>query len=278
MMNLYNDTCFKCSKLITQQYSTSFSLGIKAFGKKFRNPIYAIYGFVRYADEIVDTFHEHDKSELIEDFKLDTFEAIESGISLNPVLQAFQLVVNQYQISLQHIETFFTSMEMDLYHTCYSRREYSNYIYGSAEVVGLMCLKVFCGDNEVLYLRLESYAKRLGAAFQKVNFLRDILADYEERGRVYFPGIGFDAFSATEKEIIEADIEQDFKKAVSGIKLLPAGARRGVYIAYVYYLDLFRKIRRMPPQTIVTKRVRISDRRKAWLMVQALVKNQLNVI
>ncbi len=186
---LFDQTTLECSRLITQRYSTSFTLGIKTLDKKFHLPIYAIYGFVRYADEIVDTFHDQDKAGLLERFKADTYEAIEKKISLNPVLHAFQLIVNEYQIDLDLIEAFLHSMEMDLDFKTYNDSRYNEYIYGSAEVVGLMCLKVFCGADNAEYERLKEPACKLGSAFQKVNFLRDLKSDYEERGRVYFPGV-----------------------------------------------------------------------------------------
>ncbi|RYZ98705.1 MAG: phytoene/squalene synthase family protein, partial [Sphingobacteriaceae bacterium] len=239
-MDLYDNTCFDCSKLITQNYSTSFSLGIKAFDKKFRNPIYAIYGFVRYADEIVDTFHDHDKEKLISDFKAQTFVAIKQKISLNPVLHAFQMVVNRYGIDHDLIEAFLISMEMDLHTRVYDEESYKAYIYGSAEVIGLMCLRVFCENDDKLYQALLPKACSLGSAFQKINFLRDVKADHEERGRIYFPGVNFDNFTEQDKKIIELDIKKDFDDGFEGIKLLPNGTKLGVYIAYIYYKTLFK--------------------------------------
>lgn len=277
-MNLYNETCFECSKIITNKYSTSFSLGIKAFSKELQYPIYAIYGFVRYADEIVDTFHDKDKSHLIAKFKADTKEAIELKISLNPVLQAFQEVVNKYNITFDLIEAFLKSMEMDLDKTTYTDASYNEYIYGSAEVVGLMCLRIFCDGDEAKYQDLLPQARRLGAAFQKINFLRDIAADFDERGRTYFPGVDFTQFTEKDKKEIESDIKADFDDALAGIKRLPSGAKLGVYIAYVYYLQLFKKIKHTSSATISSKRIRISDSHKLFLMAQALVKNKLNYV
>ncbi len=277
-MDLYNDTCLACSKVITNKYSTSFSLGIKAFHKNLRLPIYAIYGFVRFADEIVDTFHDKDKQKLIAAFRNDTFTAIENKISLNPVLQAFQLIVNTYGIEHHLIDSFLKSMEMDLDKTAYSDDSYKEYIYGSAEVVGLMCLRVFCNNNQDLYKLLLPKAKSLGSAFQKINFLRDIKADYEERGRTYFPKVDFEKFTETDKTLIEHDIKADFDDAFIGIKQLPKGAKTGVYIAYIYYLQLFKKIKQTKAQTISEKRIRVSDTQKLWLMAQALVKNKLNFV
>lgn len=264
---LFDQTTFECSRLITQRYSTSFTLGIKTLNKKYHLPIYAIYGFVRYADEIVDTFHDQDKKSLLELFKKDTFKAIEDGISLNPVLHAFQLIVNQYKIDLDLIEAFLHSMEMDLDFKTYDDSKYHEYIYGSAEVVGLMCLKVFCEGNDAEYQRLKEPACKLGAAFQKVNFLRDIKSDYEERGRVYFPGVDFLTFDKTTKTTIEADIQKDFDEALIGINNLPIGAKMGVKVAYLYYQKLFDKIKTLPPEVITQERIRIPNSRKISLLL-----------
>jgi phytoene synthase len=277
-MNLYNETCFECSKLVTSKYSTSFSTGIKAFDKKIRNPVYAIYGFVRLADEIVDTFHYYDKQQLIRDFRLETFKAIEDRISLNPILNSFQIVVNDYEIATELIDAFLLSMEMDLDKKTYNAEAYKTYIFGSAEVVGLMCLKVFCGDDEQLYRKLLPNACSLGSAFQKVNFLRDVKADLEERGRTYFPGIDFKNFTETDKQRIEADIQKDFDDGFEGIKRLPDGCRLGVYIAYCYYLQLFKKITGISAITLMQKRVRISDTRKVSIYCRAVIKQKLNTI
>ncbi len=277
-MKLYNETCFECSKLITQSYSTSFSSGIAAFSKKFHYPIYAIYGFVRYADEIVDTFHDYDKQKLINDFKDQTFEAIELKISLNPVLQSFQQVVNKYKIDLNLIRAFLYSMEMDLIKSDYTESGYKEYIYGSAEVVGLMCLKVFCEGNDELHDKLMPTARSLGAAFQKINFLRDIQSDFEERGRTYFPNVDFKNFSETDKSEIELEIKKDFDHALQGIKQLPTESRRGVYIAYVYYTALFDKIKNTSASKVVNSRIRVSDNKKMILMGQAILKEKLNLL
>jgi len=278
MMDLYNQTCFECSKIITKSYSTSFSIGIRAFDKRFRYPIYSIYGFVRYADEIVDTFHQHNKHQLIKTFRAHTFEAIEQRISLNPVLQSFQEVVNSYGIDKTLIEAFLNSMEMDIDNTSHDQESYQRYIYGSAEVVGLMCLRVFCETNENLYQQLRPHARSLGSAFQKVNFLRDIKADLEERGRTYFPQINFDNFTELQKQEIEADILKDFEDAFKGIKRLPNGTKLGVYIAYIYYLKLFKKISRTPASEIVQKRIRVSDSHKMVLYLKAVVQQKLKVV
>lgn len=265
---LFEQTTFDCSRLITQRYSTSFTLGIKTLHRKYRKPIYAIYGFVRCADEIVDTFHNYDRKALLSKFKEDTYLAIREGISLNPVLHAFQRTVNRYHISLDLIESFLRSMEMDLDFTQYNDEMYNEYIYGSAEVVGLMCLKVFCEGNEAEYQRLRKPACKLGAAFQKVNFLRDIKSDFEERGRVYFPGVDFQKFDGHIKIAIENDIQKDFDEALLGIQELPKGAVLGVKIAYLYYLNLFYKIKGVDPNTITHQRIRIPNARKISLLLK----------
>lgn len=276
---LYQNSCVECSELITKRYSTSFSMGIRVFDKEFRNPIYSIYGFVRFADEIVDTFHEFNKRELLEDFRKETFKAITQGISLNPVLQAFQQVVNEYQIDHQLITDFLDSMEMDLHKSTYeSEALYNKYIYGSAEVVGLMCLQVFTKGDKNFYVQLAPYARSLGAAFQKINFLRDMNSDLEERGRVYFPGIDLSKFDEYTKQEILKDIQSDFDNALAGIRLLPKGARRGVYLAYVYYLNLYKNIRKATIEKIMAERIRVSDRRKALLLMNTVVRNSMNLL
>ncbi|MCC9165694.1 phytoene/squalene synthase family protein [Pontibacter harenae] len=277
-MELFKQTCLKCSKIITEAYSTSFTLGIKTLDRKFHAPIYAIYGFVRCADEIVDTFHDFDKRKLLADFKKQTYEAIETGISLNPVLHAFQAVVQEYKIDTEYIDAFLKSMEMDLDDHVYDRGLYKEYIYGSAEVVGLMCLKVFCEGDAEMFERLKKPACSLGAAFQKVNFLRDMQSDYQERGRVYFPKVDYLNFSNNCKVEIEADILQDFDEAYKGILALPSGARMGVYLAYVYYLKLFRKIQGLPATRILMERVRVPDNAKLAILLSSYVKYRFNVI
>ncbi|WP_421875378.1 phytoene/squalene synthase family protein [Marinoscillum sp.] len=277
-MDLFSETTLKCSKLITQHYSTSFTLGIKTLDKKYHLPIYAIYGFVRYADEIVDTFHGYDKEDLLNRFEADTYKAIEEKISLNPVLHSFQLIVNEYKIPLDLIDAFLHSMRMDLDNSAYTQEGYETYIYGSAEVVGLMCLRVFCEGKDESYQHLEPSAKRLGAAFQKVNFLRDLKSDFKDRGRVYFPGVNFEAFTEEDKRIIEEDIAADFEAALEGIKNLPKGAKAGVYLAYVYYLQLFKKIKNLPPTKILSERIRVPDQKKMLLLFKTLVLNRLNAL
>lgn len=278
MMELFDQTTYECSKLVTQRYSTSFTLGIKTLDKKFHLPIYAIYGFVRYADEIVDTFYENDQKDLLKRFKKDTFVAIEEKISLNPVLHSFQLVVNQYNIGHNLIEAFLHSMEMDLEDRTYDDSQYNEYIYGSAEVVGLMCLKVFCEDNEQQYEQLVPPARKLGAAFQKVNFIRDIKSDFEDRGRVYFPGVDFNDFTKSAKAMIEEDIQKDFDEALEGIKKLPKGAKMGVFLAYRYYLKLFNKIKKCPPSRIKEERIRIPDMRKMLILMTSYLQHSLRIV
>lgn len=277
-MNLYEETCFECSKLITTSYSTSFSIGIKAFHKRFHYPVYAIYGFVRYADEIVDTFHDFNKRELIQNFRNDTFAAIKQGISLNPVLHSFQLIVNAYHIEDELIHSFLNSMEMDIDNIIYNHEGYKTYIYGSAEVIGLMCLRIFCENDESLYQSLKSQACSLGSAFQKINFLRDVKADFEERGRTYFPEVNFHNFTDREKTLIEEDIKKDFDDGFEGIKRLPIGARLGVYIAYIYYLQLFKKIKSTPASVILQKRIRVSNPHKMALYAKAVLHKKLKLI
>lgn len=276
MTDLYSKTTFNCSRLITQYYSTSFTLGIKTLHKKFHMPIYGIYGFVRFADEIVDSFHGFSKATLFQKFKSDTYDAIYNKISLNPVLHSFQLVVNKYGIENELIEAFLKSMEMDLDYDTYNQTLYEEYIYGSAEVVGLMCLRVFCEGDQEKYKQLKAPAQKLGAAFQKVNFLRDIKSDFTERGRVYFPGVDFTSFKQSDKIRIEKNIHDDFKVALTGILQLPKGSRAGVYLAYIYYLCLFRKIKNLPPSKILNERVRIPDFQKILLLSKTLFLNRLN--
>jgi phytoene/squalene synthetase len=247
--------------------------------KKFHSPIYSIYGFVRFADEIVDTFHDYDKKKLLTSFTKDTYQAIEERISLNPILQSFQLVVNKYNIDHQLIDAFFHSMELDLEQASYDKKGYDEYIYGSAEVVGLMCLQVFCeGDNQQ-YESLKSPAKSLGSAFQKINFLRDFNDDYQEMGRLYFPNvINIENFSETVKKEIEVDILNDFEVGFEGIERLPKAAKFGVYVAYIYYLSLFRKITQKSAAELLSARIRISNLTKLGLLFTAFIRLRLNLI
>jgi len=275
---LYDNVCLHCSKLTTNRYSTSFSLGIRFLNKDFHLPIYAIYGFVRFADEIVDTFHEHNKHELLDRFKADTYRAIEEKISLNPILHSFQMVVNQYHIERELIDTFLRSMELDLSEKKYDQEGYEEYILGSAEVVGLMCLRVFLEGDKEKYNELKFYAQRLGSAFQKINFLRDLKADYQAMGRTYFPGVDMNEFDEKTKKSIEADIQKDFDDGLTGIKNLPKKSRFGVYVAYVYYLALFKKIENTPASVILNQRIRISNKKKYALFITSYFRHLFNAV
>lgn len=278
MMQLFHAVSEDCSQLVTKNYSSSFSSAIRLLHKDLRKPIHNIYGFVRFADEIVDTFHGYDKKYLMQEFKNETFGSIDRGLSLNPILNSFQRTVNQYEINLNLIHAFFNSMELDLSKKTYNRKEYEEYIYGSAEVVGLMCLHVFSGGNNELFEKIKEPAMALGAAFQKVNFLRDIKSDYAGLARVYFPNCDLSKFSYKDKKEIEEDIARDFKRAYQGIVALPTKARFGVYVAYRYYFSLFKKIKRMQPDRIMSERITIPDLYKAMIVLGAGVKNQLKLI
>lgn len=272
MDSLYNAISYNTSKLITKQYSTSFSLSIWLLGKELRNPIYGVYGFVRLADEIVDTYPGEDKAQLLHRFKTDTYLAIEERISLNPVLQAFQLVVNDYSIDKDLIEAFFSSMEMDLTHHDYNKVSYNQYIYGSAEVVGLMCLKIFLNGDQQEFDRLKGAARSLGAAFQKVNFLRDLKDDYVGRGRTYFPGLQYDKFTEESMAVIHQEIEKDFDIAYAGIMELPDSSRFGVYTAFTYYNHLYRKIKQLQVDELIKARVRVPNYLKLSMIVTNYVR------
>lgn len=278
MKELYDQVCRECSEHITKRYSTSFSSGIRAFDKKLRQPIYSIYGFVRFADEIVDTFHDQEKGLLLNEFKAETYKAIDRKISLNPVLNAFQEVVHRYGLEREMIDAFLNSMEMDLFFHNYQDSLYQTYIYGSAEVVGLMCLRVFMDGDEERYESLKPYAQALGAAFQKINFLRDMKSDYAERGRVYFPGVDFEHFTNQDKQLIEDDINADFEKGYEGIVQLPKGARFGVYLAYVYYTNLFKKIKKATAAKVKEERIRVGDSKKMYLLCSSAFKSTFNLI
>lgn len=279
MKEIFDKVSQRSSRMVTNSYSTSFSLGTLLLDKSIRSHIYSIYGFVRFADEIVDSFHDYDKTNLLHDFKKQTYESIEYGISLNPILNSFQNTVNEFKIDHELIETFLLSMEMDLHRSQgYTQESYDQYILGSAEVVGLMCLKVFCFGNETMYQALKFEAMKLGAAFQKINFLRDLNADYHELGRVYFPGIEIGAFDDRVKLEIEADIEKDFRTGYSGILKLPKKARFGVYVAYVYYYALFQKIKATPADVILHQRVRIPNTNKYGLLLSSYFKHSLNLL
>lgn len=278
MKQLFDSVSLACSKITTSTYSTSFSIGVNCLEKHIRGPIHAIYGYVRFADEIVDTFHEYDKKTLFYEFQEDTWKALERGISLNPILNSFQQVVHQYNIDYDLIKCFLKSMETDLYETEHTPETYNEYILGSAEVVGLMCLNVFTEGNKVMYNELKDSAMKLGAAFQKVNFLRDIKADFEGLGRTYFPNIDFQAFSEHDKKEIEKNIAIDFHHALVGIKKLPVASRLGVYIAYVYYMALFNKIKAIPSKHIMMQRVRISNFHKLFLLVSSYFRHSFKTL
>ncbi|MEP6675085.1 MAG: phytoene/squalene synthase family protein [Ferruginibacter sp.] len=278
MISIFHSVSQDCSRIITERYSTSFSSAIRLLHKDIRQPIHNIYGFVRFADEIVDTFHDYNKTELLAQFKNETYDSLNRGISLNPILHSFQLSVNKYNIPLTLIEAFFKSMEMDLSCTTYNSDGYADYIYGSAEVVGLMCLCIFCEGDMKMYEQLKPAAQALGAAFQKVNFLRDVKADYENLSRTYFPEVDFLNFTQHNKRQIEADIALDFKNAYEGILQLPARARFGVYVAYKYYLSLFKKIRKTQPANIMEERIRIPSYGKIFILAKAGLRRQLNIL
>ncbi|HVZ24998.1 MAG TPA: phytoene/squalene synthase family protein [Sediminibacterium sp.] len=278
MLQLFHEVSQDCSRLVTEQYSTSFSSAIRLLHKDLRTPVCNIYGFVRFADEIVDTFHQYNKTVLLDEFEQETYAAIERGISLNPILHSFQMTVNKYHVPMDLISAFLKSMRMDLDKQRYDNETYAEYIYGSAEVVGLMCLCVFCEGNTAQYEELKPYARSLGAAFQKVNFLRDLKADYEGLERVYFPGCDFRNFTCLDKASIERDIVADFQQAYRGIRLLPVKARFGVYVAYKYYLSLFHKIEKVKPQRIMKERIRIPDYGKLLILAKAGIRSQLNLL
>ena len=278
MMQLFHEVSNECSRITTRRYSTSFSSAIKLLHKSLQQDIYNIYGFVRFADEIVDTFHAYNKKDLLNEFREETYAAIERKISLNPILHSFQQTVHLYNIDICLIDTFFYSMELDLNKKQYDKTAYTQYIYGSAETVGLMCLYIFCEGNQNLYDELKGYAQNLGAAFQKVNFLRDVKNDFENLDRVYFPICDFRNFTESEKQVIEADIQNDFDNAYKGILRLPIKARFGVYVAYKYYLSLFQRIKKLQSQTILQQRIRIPNYGKAMILAKAGLRLQLNLL
>ncbi len=278
MKQLFDELSFEVSKETTKKYSTSFSLGILALSVEIRPAIYAIYGFVRLADEVVDSFHDYDKATLLKRLREQTIQAIDEKISINPILNAFQETVHRYQIEWSLIDTFLNSMEMDLGEIQYDPDLYNTYILGSAEVVGLMCLQVFVNGDKATYERLKPYAQKLGSAFQKVNFLRDLKDDYHLLGRSYFPNLNFQQFDRTIKSEIEHEIELEFKEALKGIKALPDSAKFGVYLAYSYYQCLFNKIKRTPPQKIMNQRVRINNGRKLSLMMSSYVQLKMSML
>lgn len=276
MKYLFDNLSVQVSKMTTQTYSTSFSLGIYFLNNRLRNAIYSVYGFVRVADEIVDSFEGFDKQYLLEKFKEETFQSIEKRISVNPILNSFQQAVYQYNIDQKLIEIFLKSMEMDLEKVDYTNEKYHQYILGSAEVVGLMCLRIFTEGDDKMYDELKPFAMKLGAAFQKVNFLRDLKDDYQLLGRTYFPNVDMSEFSISAKKQIEEEIDLDFRIALAGIKKLPRSSKGGVYLAYVYYLSLFNKIKKLPAHKILNERVRVNNGKKLGLMINSLVMNKMN--
>ncbi len=278
MKTLFDKISVRSSKIVTRAYSTSFSFGIYFLNKKFHSPIYSIYGFVRLADEIVDSFHDFNKVELLKRFRADTTLAIKERISLNPILNSFQKCVHQYNIEQVLIDTFLDSMEMDLSHSQHNKKSFDNYILGSAEVVGLMCLRVFTEGNNSNYENLKPGAMYLGSAFQKVNFLRDLKQDYNQLGRAYFPEANLESFDYTQKIKIESDIELDFILALNGIKKLPRSARLGVYVAFVYYKALFKKIKSVPAEKVMMERIRVTNKHKVGLLINSVIRHQFNTL
>ncbi|CAM4098167.1 phytoene/squalene synthase family protein [Flavobacterium sinopsychrotolerans] len=279
MKQLFDDVSFKCSKLVTKNYSTSFSLAVYMLSPSIRDAIYSIYGFVRFADEIVDSFHGFDKESLITEFEDEYYKSMERGISLNPILNSFQQTVKQYNISDDLIQAFLKSMKLDLIKSDYhSKAEYDDYIYGSADVVGLMCLKVFVAGDNKRYEQLKDEAMRLGSAFQKVNFLRDLKDDNLVLNRNYFPGVDLNSFDEKAKTAIINEIEEDFKVAYQGIVKLPIEAKFGVYTAFVYYKKLLKKLENTPCDEIGNARIRVSNYTKAGLLAQSFVTYKLKLV
>ena len=279
MKNIFDEVSYSCSEKVTKTYSTSFSLATRLLSENIRKDIYNIYGFVRFADEIVDSFHDYNKSELFNDFSIDLEKAIRNKIHLNPILNSFQHTFHKYKIDKELVDAFMKSMRMDLTKKKYNTlEEYKEYIYGSADVVGLMCLKVFVQGNNVLYMKLKKNAMKLGSAFQKVNFLRDLKADKEDLNRTYFPNTKFDKLSESEKNEIISDIEDDFKMGLEGIKELPLDAKFGVFMAYRYYNQLLKKLKKTPAKEIITRRIRVPNLKKIELLTRSYVKYQLNLL
>ena len=279
MKALFDQVSHQCSKLVTESYSTSFSLATRMLSNEIRQDIYNIYGFVRFADEIVDSFHEFDKPVLFERFERELVDALEDKISLNPILNSFQETVHRYNIDREYINAFMQSMRWDLSKKVYdTENDYKEYIYGSADVVGLMCLKVFVKGDQQLFDSLKESAMGLGSAFQKVNFLRDLRADFDHLERMYFPNVDMNCFDETSKQLIIAEIEADFKKGLSGIFKLPDGAKFGVYTAYKYYMRLLKKLKRTPSNQIKSKRIRVPNYQKADVLARSFIRYQFNVL
>jgi 15-cis-phytoene synthase len=279
MKQLYDKVSFETSKLATISYSNSFSLAVSTLTPEMQNAIYSIYGFVRLADEIVDTFHDYNKKDLLDKFEKDYYEAFQQGISMNLILNSFQITVKKYKIPDDLIQSFLKSMRSDLVKNDFSnKKELEEYVYGSADVVGLMCLKVFINGNEDLFQQMKKPAMKLGSAFQKVNFLRDLKNDMENLGRDYFPGIKMLPLNESSKKAIIEDIENDFKASYEGIKLLPPESKIGVYIAYVYYKKLLKKIKHTKAEKLITKRIRISNPVKLMLLMKCLIIHRIQLI
>ena len=278
MKALFDKSSLKCSKIVTKTYSTSFSLGIKLFAPTIRPSIYAIYGFVRYTDEIVDSFEDYKQSELFYDFVEDYNKSLDRKISLNPIINSFQEVVHKYDLYTYAVD-FLKRMESDLHVSDYTTKEdYENYIYGSADVVGLMCLRVFVNNDTEKYNALKQSARHLGSAFQKINFLRDIKDDTENLGRSYFPNLANNPLNNATKEDIIKDIEIDFQKAYKGIVQLPLESRLGVYIAYRYYLKLLKKLKKADSEKILNGRIRISNPLKLYILTKSYIRYKLHVL
>tara|TARA_B100000212_G_C27328289_1_gene513391 strand:+ start:364 stop:1203 length:840 start_codon:yes stop_codon:yes gene_type:complete len=279
MKNIFDEVSYKCSENVTKTYSTSFSLATRLLSENIRKDIYNIYGFVRFADEIVDSFHDYNKAELFNDFSDDLEKAITNKIHLNPILNSFQHTFHRYNINKDLVDSFMKSMRMDLTKKKYSTvKEYKEYIYGSADVVGLMCLKVFVQGDEKLYNKLKNNAMKLGSAFQKVNFLRDLKADKEDLNRTYFPNTKFEKLNESEKNEIINEIENDFKDGLEGIKQLPLDAKFGVFMAYRYYNQLLKKLKKTPATEIINRRIRVPNLKKIELLTRSYVKYQLNLL
>lgn len=276
MIDIYTEVCLKTSKIVTTKYSTSFSIGIMLLDKRIRDHIYSIYGFVRLADEIVDTFHDADQEFLLNKFEADTYEAINQKISLNPVLHSFQRTVHEFGLDLEHIDAFLQSMRMDLNKINYDSENFEKYIYGSAQVVGLMCLQVYVEGDKKMYDELLPHAISLGSAFQKVNFIRDLKDDMNDLGRSYFPNVELNKLDKNSKKIIEEDIQADFDYALIGISKLPKNSKYGVYTAYLYYLVLLKKIKSSRIENLMTKRVRVSNLHKLILLPKAKFNISIN--
>lgn len=279
MKYLFDDISHICSKAVTHNYSTSFSVASRLLAPVIRQDVHNIYGFVRFADEIVDSFHDYDKEYLLDRFEESVDLAVEQRISLNPILNAFQETVHKFNISQDHYKAFLKSMRMDLHKSTYLNREdYEEYIYGSADVVGLMCLKVFVQGDEKKFEDLKEDAKSLGSAFQKVNFLRDLKSDYEDLSRSYFPATDIEALSEDDKQVIIDEIEVDFHRALKGIAHLPVEAKLGVYTAYIYYLKLLKKLKSTPSMEIRKRRIRVPNYQKAGLLAKSYISYRLNLI